>query len=426
MQDNLNILIFTIAAISGDLGLNTWENLISSYKPANIANICVREGNINTDICKNYFIISENRVIKRLFNKKIKTGYKITKSVMPSHKDLNETSERYKRYKKKRRASLLLAREFIWKIGKWRTKELDKFLDDFKPDVILHSMTGYIHLNRIVEYAIKRTGARAVGYFWDDNFTYKPFKQTGYKIYRFFQRRSLHRLAKQTDDFFAISDMTKAEADDFFGVNCKVLTKFIEKFAAVDYSNMNKPLKMLYTGNLYIGRDNTLGKIIRALEQINKDETKIILDVYATSYDTDGIQGSKYCVIHPPVNQTEVLRLQEQADIMVFMEDIDGQYANIARLSFSTKITDYLSSGKCIFAVGNIDVAPMQYFKKYNAAIIAYSEQTILEQLNNIVNDTDLIIQYANNAINCGKLNHSKDKILKTFDSVITDRSGEL
>ena len=66
---------------------------------------------------------------------------------------------------------MLMLRDIIWKFGRWKTIELNDFLDDFKPDIILHSMEGYNHFNRIIEYAIKRTGARAVGYIWDDNFT---------------------------------------------------------------------------------------------------------------------------------------------------------------------------------------------------------------------------------------------------------------
>ena len=100
--------------------------------------------------------------------------------------------------------TMLLGRELVWMLGKWCTKELDAFLDSFKPDVIVYSMEGYIHLNRIIEYSIKRTGASSVGYFWDDNFTYKQSKKLGYKFYRFFQRCSLRSLAKKTDAFFAI------------------------------------------------------------------------------------------------------------------------------------------------------------------------------------------------------------------------------
>lgn len=436
MEQNLKILVISVASWNKKVGSNTWTTLLSKYDSKNIAHICIREEKPDSNIASKYFVISENRVLKSIFNRNIKTGYEnfvdnnidVNKSTDTSQDDLQTHNIRYQKYKTNRKYSLLLAREVIWKLGKWQTKALDKFLDDFKPDVILHSMEGYIHLNRIVEYSIKRTGARAVGYIWDDNFTYKQSSNIGHQIYRFFQRISLRKLAKLTDDFFAISDMTKLEADKFFGINCKILTKPIYNFNEPNYTDLKFPIKMFYAGKLTIGRDKTLIKIVNALKQINKAETKVVIDAYTNSFLPDQTKSQlncDYCTVHPPVTQSEVLELQNKADVLLFMEDIDGKDCNTARLSFSTKITDCLSSGKCIFAVGNINIAPMQYFKKYNSAIIAYDEQTIFEQLNNIVNNTDIIADYANNAINCGKLNHSEDKILKIFDSVITDKSGE-
>ena len=52
---------------------------------------------------------------------------------------------------------------------------------------------------------------------------------------------------------------------------------------------------------------------------------------------------------------------------MLFAEAVDGEAAKISRLSFSTKLTDYFASGKCIFAVGNEDTAPMEYLKNEDA-----------------------------------------------------------
>ena len=175
---------------------------------------------------------------------------------------------------------MLLARELLWKLGNWKTKELDAFLDEFKPDIILHGMDGYIHMNRLVRYAQKRTGAKAIGYIWDDNFTYKQSKKIGYKVYRYFQRKSLKKLAKQTETFFAITPKTKQEADEFFNIDCTLLSKPLNADPiAENYEMLNKPLKMLYTGNLLIGRDKTLAKLSLVLKEINMGTHNVVLDV---------------------------------------------------------------------------------------------------------------------------------------------------
>lgn len=417
------ILVITVASWNSKVGSNTWTSLLKNYDSENIANICIRDELPDNKICSRYFAISENKVMKSILKRNIKTGKEVVPEFIEDNSaDIHAHNERYHKMQKNRRYSLLLARELVWKLGNWKTAELDSFLDSFKPDIILHSMEGYIHLNDIVEYAIKRTGAKAIGYIWDDNFTYKQSDETGYKIYRFFQRKSLKRLAKKTSRFFAISDMTKEEADNFFGIDCVVLTKPLSVEPVVNYGEIKVPIKAVYTGKLAIGRDKTLARIVKAAEEINRDGVKIRFDIYTGTVLSDEMKNAlncDYCQLHAAVPQAEVLEIQRNSDMMLFVEDIDGKDARIARLSFSTKITDYLSTGKCIFAVGCRDTAPMQYFIKNDAAVIATDDKEIEEKLEMLANNPDLLVQYAEKSCKAGIENHSEEKIFNTFDSVI-------
>lgn len=423
MEKQPRILVITVASWNSKVGSNTWTSLLKNYNSENIANICIRDEIPDNKICSRYFAVSENKILKSILKRGLKTGREIIPEIAEENtEDLNAHNERYQKMQKNRRYSLLLAREFVWKLGKWKTPELDAFLDSFKPDIILHSMEGYIHLNRIVEYAIKRTGAKAIGYIWDDNFTYKQSNKIGYKIYRFFQRKSLRRLAKKTSRFFAISDMTKQEADKFFGIDCVVLTKPLSVEPTVNYGEIEMPINAVYTGNLMIGRDKTLARMVKAAEEVNRDGIKIKFDIYTKTVLSDEIKAvlnCDYCQLHEAVSQNEVLEIQRKSDMVLFVEDIDGKDAKIARLSFSTKITDYLSSGKCIFAVGCKETAPMQYFIKNDAAVIATDDKEIKEKLSMLANNTDLLVQYAQKSCKAGIENHSEEKILSTFDSVI-------
>ena len=418
------ILVFTVNAWNSVVGDNTWATLLEYYKSENLANIFIRDEIPDSKVCSKYFCVSENRVIKSILKRKIQTGREITAQSLTDtepNEDLLAHNARYAKMKKKRRYSLLLARELLWKLGNWKTKELDVFLDEFKPDIILHGMDGYIHMNRLVRYAQKRTGAKAIGYIWDDNFTYKQSKKIGYKVYRYFQRKSLKKLAKQTEAFFAITPKTKQEADEFFNIDCTLLSKPLNADPiAENYETLNKPLKMLYTGNLLIGREKTLAKLSEALKEINRGTHFVILDVYTqTVLSEEYLKDTQndFCRIHPPISQAEVLQLQKEADILLFLEDLSDEIL-MARLSFSTKITDYFSAGKCIFAVGNADLAPMQYFKDTGAAVTVENEQDIGKSLQILLYRENLIA-YAKNAVECGLKNHSAEHIHQTFDITI-------
>ena len=418
---NKRILVFTVASWNSKVGANSWASLLADYDPAQVASLCIRDEVPDSQVCSRYFVVSENKIIKSLLRPGVQTGREVTAQQTPAEPDadLQAHNARYAKMKK-RPYSLLLAREAIWKLGRWHTPELDAFLDSFQPDIILHSMEGYIHLNRIIEYAIGRTGAKAVGYIWDDNFTYQQSKDFGYKLYRFFQRGSLKRLAKKTQAFFAISNMTKKEADAFFGIDCHLLTKPLSTTPQVRYEEIRPCMNILYTGNLYIGRDQSLLKVINAVKQLPKG--RFFLDVYTNSQLEESYREQidpQICCIHDPIPQAEVLQKQRQADILLFLEDIDGKDAKVARLSFSTKITDYLSSGKCILAVGNPDTAPMQYFLENDAAMVCASEAEILAALQRISENPQLLVETAQNAVKTGLQNHNKEKIQSIFDTVI-------
>ena len=418
------ILVFTVSAWNSKVGANTWATLLEDYGSENVANICIRDEIPDSPVCSRYFYISENKILKSIFNRKIKTGQEVKplqECEIDVNKDLAEHKLRYQKYGAKRRYSLLMVRELAWKLGKWKTKELDAFWEEFQPDIILYSLEGYIHFNRLVRYAIAKTGARAVGYVWDDNFTYKQSKKLGYKFYRYFQRKSLKKLARKTSEFFAITPKTKREADAFFGIDCTVLSKPLNALPIADnYAKANKPLKMLYTGNLGIGRDKTLAKLSSVLKEINKDEKNILLDVYTqTALSEEYLRTTQheFCNIYSAISQKEVLQKQKEAEVLLFLEDLTDSNLT-ARVSFSTKITDYLSTGKCIFAIGNADLAPIEYFVNTNSAIVIDNEQEILQGLQRLLNK-ETLRYFSKNSAECGIANHNMEYIRKTFDEVL-------
>lgn len=426
MKDSPKILIFTVASWNSRVGSNTWETLVKGYPAEKLANICIREDYPDSDVCSRYFVISENRILKSLFNRQIKTGYEVEKTQQieqRNNSDLQEHAERYQKMSVKRKISMLLARELVWKFGKWNTAELDSFLDDFKPDIILHSMESYIHLNRIIEYAIARTQAKAVGYIWDDNFTYLQSNSLGHKFYRLFQRQSLRKLAQKTDAFFAITQKTKKEADVFFKINSVLLTKPLLSVPQYSQAPIGCPIRMLYTGKLIIGREDTIRQIADAVKAVNMDSApRIILDIYTNTQLNEDIKSqisNPWCQIHPAIPQNEVYALQKQADVLLFVEALEGPKAKIARLSFSTKITDYLSTGKCIFAVGLRDTAPMEYFTENNAAITAYDLASIKTEVARMAEHPEIIQETAKHCAEVAVKLHDPEMIRARFWSTL-------
>lgn len=418
---NKKVLVVSMSAWNSVIGSNTWSTLLENYNPNNIANISLRDDTPDSKAANNYFIISERRIFKSIFNRKIETGYKIDKTEESENnkKDIVFHNKIYNGRKKHIYLKRMI-REIIWILGKWKSDELNKFVDEFNPDVVLYFMDGYIHFNRICRYVKKRANAKSIGFFVDDTFTYKQSSDLGYKFLRFFQRKSLHKLALETDSFWAITEMTKYEADNEFNINCKVISKPLRSISQYTEPIIHKPISILYTGNLQIGRDRTLVKLVQALKTIKN--MNFVVDIYTkTKLNKDILDKLKcdFCKIHAAVEQDKIFEIQKNSDILLFLEDIDGKDALTARLSFSTKITDYLSCSKCILAIGNKNTTPMKYFKKYNAALVAETTEDITQRLKEIISNPSIINIMARNAYECGINNHSKENILKDVDDSI-------
>lgn len=309
-----------------------------------------------------------------------------------------------------------LLREVVWKLGKWKTPELETYLKDFNPEVIVFSIESYIHFNTINSYIIRTYHPKAIGILWDDNFTYKQSRNWLHLIHRFFLRKSVKKLVAQCDTVFAFSPKMKREADAEFGIQCQLLSKPIKEAEFIP-KDTKAPLKILYTGKLYIGRDEVLAQVAEAIETFNHDEKRFVLDIY-TGTELSSTMRNRFerltsCTLHAPVPQNEVAKLQLESDILLFAESLSDSNLT-ARLSFSTKLTDYFSAGRCIWAVGHEDLGPVSYIKEENAGIVSTNTQEIHDALMKLQN-VSLVELYGKKAFECGMRNHNPQQIREKF-----------
>lgn len=423
------VLVTTVSGWSNSIGSDTMSTLFSRYDSSKLASLYIRAELSDSPVCNRYFHIFENRIIKSLFRKHVVTGEEFIttgneKAIITSA--YKKEKAFYSKFIKFRPRILILIRELIWKFGHWKSKELNDFLDDFKPEVVFFPIESYIHLNRINEYIIKRCKPRLViCNLWDDNFTYKQSKSIGYKIHRFWLRKHYRKLVNLGDVFIAQNPKMQREFKEEFGKDTVLITKPIFHIGEFKEYTPKSPIKLLYTGSLYINRDKSIIALANAIKKINSNGIKVELDVYSgtsiSSAQRNAIECDPGCHFKGHINQSEVFKLQQEADILVFVEDLSDKNL-AARLSFSTKITDYLRAGKCILAIGNKDLAPMEYLLEQNAACVCTDAKEIYPALKELVEDKKKIVLYAKNAYDCGRNYHDGDVLLEKLYSIICER----
>lgn len=414
------ILVISVNAWKDNSGINTLIELFKTWDKDKIAQIYTRSALPKTEICNKFFQISEGQVLRSILKRQIKTGKVIKNNYEASRKDFEIELEENKRYNTMRGSkqiwSLTIARELVWKLGKWKTQELDNFLEEYNADILFIPIYPTIYMGMIQNYIIDKVKKPVVCYISDDNYTYKSLSYNPLSyIHRFILRKVIKKIVSKSSDMFVISPKQKEEYDNIFSVNSKILTKGIDFSEKVNSKKIiGKPIKMVYTGKLNIGRWKTLAKIAESLKEINKEELVIEFDIYTTdklNNKQNKLLNRYGCTVKGAVTLQEVQEIQKNSDIVVFVESLDNKYKDIARLSFSTKITDYLKNGKCIFAVGDKDIAPIHYLKTNDAALIATSYKEIGIILENLSKSENLILEYSKKSYECGIKNHKKEDI---------------
>lgn len=397
---------------------NTFSNIFEGMNGVEIASIFCKEGSPDNIYIKRYFKMTEKSLMKNLLNKKNPAGNVVLLENVGKNDGLPQNW--YNIARKNRSMFLFWARDFIWKIGRWKSKELKKFIDDFSPDLLFFPLYYSMYLNDIAYFIKKYTNAPMFAYVSDDIYTMRQFSLSPfYWIDRVRKRGKIKKVANLCEHIYVISDIQKNEYEKCFSKKCKLLWKGDKFDSMPEHENAKEIVKFVYTGNIGSGRYKQLAKIGQALKQINSNGKKAELDIYTLTpmnakmrsmLDITGAVNMK-----GGVEQKQIKKIQKEADVLVHVESFDLKNRLSVRQSFSTKIVDYFSEAKCIFAVGPKDVASIDYLMKNDAAVTAVDEDEIQRKLLDLVENRELIYEYGKKAWECGKRNHQIDVIQKNL-----------
>ena len=102
-------------------------------------------------VCKDYYRVTDKEIIKSIFSRKSGKVFKekdIVKSASELRTDTGLTAAIYQK-SRSRTPLIYLARNFLWRIGKWNTKKLNEWIDTVNPDAIFLASGDYSFIYRI-------------------------------------------------------------------------------------------------------------------------------------------------------------------------------------------------------------------------------------------------------------------------------------
>lgn len=403
------ILVISHNAFSSSNNMGkTLAALFNVFKESEVAQLYFYSYNPDVNCCSSWYQMTDFDAIKSVINRK-KCGK--VRSI-DSNYDVRNNSFKDKVYKygKNHSTLKLLIRDFIWKIGNWKTKDLHDWVESINPSCIFFAPGYSMFAYDVALYISNRYNIPIATYFCDDYYnekikTLSPF----YWFRRLLFRRKVAELVRRSKELIFISKSMEVEYKRIFDKQGHtIMTPFSNCINSI--KEIKKPIVISYIGNVLLGRWKVLAKIAQAINNINSKETRIIFEVYsgnanAKIIDSLTINGVNY--YKGTLSPLEVTNKIMESDVLLHVESFEKEFIAKTRHSISTKIAESLASGRAILGIGPRGIASIDYLMENNAAYIIDNESDIEKKLVEYFINNEIDDEIISNAKKLAKKNHS-------------------
>ena len=376
------VLIISNGALSdSDSNGRTVGNLFNAYDNDKLAQFCVY-GNPDFSKCKNYYKVTDKDALKSFLTLK-QCGGKV------EHNEEKTTTTNVKITKQRKTPLKVLLREFAWKFGHWKGKKLNKWIDEFNPEVVFINLADNCFTINLAVMVAKKYNIPIVAfstenyYFKRENYLTNKFSLL-YKIINRKLKKAYKRLEKYcVKCFLNTSLLRNLYASEFnFDCDCSYCKSEMDFVANYKIKDCEE-IKVSYLGNLGLNRHKTLIEIGQILNQI---DFKIKLYVYGKTNDLSieeelsSCSGIKYMGF---VSYEEVTQVIHCSDLLIHTEYSSYENNQDLKYAFSTKIADSISSGTPLFVYADEGLALSEFLINNGCAFFECKKERLEEALRN-------------------------------------------
>lgn len=406
---------------------------------AEFAQIYTSPGLPNNKVCSKYFQIDERQMVKSLYSN-TKAGREVKMPTNEREQDAAKSNAQrkgiygiFKKLSLWMHTPIVMLQDFIWMTGRYDKAALQRFIGGYKPDVVFCPQLGNPKMWRLEKLVKGMTDVPFVAFTGDDEASYQQVSKSPlFWLRRWYCHNGLKNSVKIFSHYFMHS---KEQAQDYtneYGIPTSTLYKcgdFSNEFVK---KSVGSPIRLVYAGRLYCNRWKTLAEIGKALHEINKHGERMVLDIYTqealTNEQRKALSPENSVYMKGSVNPQQLKEVYRNADIALHVESMDKKNRLATRVSFSTKIIDLMASSCAILAVCWNRHCGYQYLRDNDAAFCVDNYSDILPMLQRIVDNPSLVQNYAQKAYECGRKNHTREKIQKQirdkFEELIVKRQA--
>lgn len=381
------ILIVGTQPYNKNIQSRAFESYFHNYKKESLRQIFSSRNIPPRGHCESLYQITDERLIKRRFNKKINVGKIFNcNDLQDAPVILNSALSKASNVKGPLQR---LIRKLVWKKKYWLTDPLEKWVDEFKPDIIFIAWSNDFFILEIAEYFSKKLSIPVISCIGDDYILNKRFSLSPfYHIYNHKYRKLAGRiLTNKSNGCIYVDDKIKDAYNSHFNIDGSTVHIASEK----PYKSFIKtaPVKKFsYFGNLAYCRYKSL---YAAAEISKKLNLGFDFDVYSNQPSKKVTRlFAKLTNIHfkGTIPYSEIDNRVSQSDVVLIVESLDDKNSiNDVKYSLSTKVADSLSYGKIVLGIGNKETGAMNYLIRNNCALVATSKKELEDILVHLKDD---------------------------------------
>lgn len=376
--------------------------------------------------CGTLFQITDYRLLQRWKGKSIETG------VIYNYDDLPDTNESAARIDERKNMEMAyrfgakhsplthLLRAILWRKCLWCTHKLNKWLDDFNPEVVFLSFSDDFFISQIALYVAQRYNIPIVSSIGDDYiFNYRFSLNPLYNLYKYSYKRHITKVLGHQGSAIYICDKIRDKYNMEFGLDGETvyLSSSIRR-KDFSYINIENPL-ITYFGNIRMGRNKALNDIGYALGRINPQYK---LEVYSGEKDPaiyNIFKDNPNIVYGGTIPYEQVQYKMASSDITIIVEGFLAEDINWSRYSLSTKAADSLASGSMILSYGSQECGIIEYMQSTKASFVCTDRHQLEHVIRDMFINKSLQEQYYHQQIVITNKNHNLEKSCEVFESIV-------
>lgn len=398
----------------------TLGGMFAGWQKQNLAQFCVIAKDPNWELCDNYYCLEDKTVLNAFLKFTKAVGRRLVRDSTQTATEIETVRPNVG----KRTVVKLLLRRLAWSFKRWNSKEFNKWVDAYDPDMVLLQLGDSSFMFDIALYVAKSRSVPLITfctegyYFFEKNcFEHSKLDFIFYPLYKRLYNKTVESTMLHMK--YAIYSNSKLQNDYSNRFNVPSSVIYTGSSLNFNESKFDKEIiRVSYLGNLGVDRDSALIDVGEVLHGIN---TNYIIDVYGNAdFDMQkrfaNAPGINYKGL---VSYEEVKRVIEDSDILFHVESDHGYRERQLQYAFSTKIADSISSGKCFVLYAPKELACSEYISDTKAGWLATNKDELRDVIVSILENPKERQEVLSRARSVASQNHDYLANAQKFQDII-------